>query len=117
MDHFEVRRFGSIQRHPMLSCLSRVFLSEFCLKYRGESPRLDRMPGSHGRSAALSDLVSRETLFPETGRINCSAIGANATAKQQGCTLPSTPYNTTITCNRHKTEKHTQMSLESLVAL
>jgi SRSO17 transposase len=31
MDHFEVRRFLSIQRHLILSCLSHIFLSEFCL--------------------------------------------------------------------------------------
>jgi hypothetical protein len=35
MDHFEVRKFGSIQRHLILSCLSHVFLSEFCWKHRG----------------------------------------------------------------------------------
>jgi len=75
------------------------------------------MPGSHGRSAALSDLVSRGTLFPETGRIDCSAIGVNATAKPQSGSQPSTSNNKTITCDRYKTEKHTKMSLESLVAL
>jgi transposase len=40
LDHFEVRKFGSIQRHLILSCLSHVFLSEFCLKHRGENPDL-----------------------------------------------------------------------------
>jgi SRSO17 transposase len=117
IDHFEVRKFCSIQRHLILSCLSHVFLSEFCLKHRGEKFRLDRMPGAHGRGPALCNLVSRGTLFPETGRIDCSATGVNTTAKHQGGPLPSTLYNKTITCDRHQTEKHTQMSLESLVAL
>jgi len=117
MDHFEVRKFRSIQRHLFLSCLSHVFLSEFCLKHRGKKSGLDGLSGSHGRGPALSDLVSRGTLFPETGRIDCSAIDVNATAKPQGCSQPSTPYNKTITCNRNKIEKHTQMSLEFLVAL
>jgi len=40
VDHFEVRKFLSIQRHLILSCLSHVFLSEFCLKYRGKNPGL-----------------------------------------------------------------------------
>ena len=101
----------------LLSCLSHLFLSEFCLKYRGEKSGLDSMPGSHGYISALSDLVSRRALFPETGRIDCSAIGVNATAKPQSCSQPSTPHNQTITCYRHKIEKHKQMSLESLVAL
>jgi SRSO17 transposase len=117
MDHFEVRKFCSIQRHLILSCLSHVFLSEFCLKHRGEKFGVDGMPSSHGRSAALFDLVSRGTLFPETGRIDCSAIGVNATAKPQSGSQPSTPHNQAITCDRYKTEKHKQMSLEALVAL
>ena len=117
MDHFEVRKFRSIQRHLFLSCLSHVFLSEFCLKYRGEKFGVDDMPGSHGRSAAMFDLVSWGTLFPETGRIDCSAISVNTTAKPQSHSQPSTPHNKTITCGRHKTEKYTKMSLESLVAL
>jgi SRSO17 transposase len=117
MDHFEVRKYCSIQRHLILSCLSHVFLSEFCLKNRWEKPRLDYMPSSHGSGPALSDLVSRWTLFPETGRIDCGAIGVNATAKQQSCSQPPTPHHQTITYDRHKTEKHKQMSLESVVAL
>jgi hypothetical protein len=56
MDHFEVRKFRSIQRHLFLSCLSHVFLSEFCLKHRGEKSGLDGMPGSHGRGQALSEM-------------------------------------------------------------
>ena len=117
MDHFEVRKFRSIQRRLFLSCLSHVFLSEFCLKYRREKFGVDGMPGSHCRSAALSDLVSRGALFPKTGRIDCGATGVNTTAKSQNCSQPSTSYNKTITYDRHKIEKHTQMSLESLVAL
>ena len=117
MDHFEVRKFLSIQRHLILSCLSHIFLSEFCLKHRGEKPWLDGLPGPHCCGPALSDLVSRRALFPQTGPIDCRAIGVNATAKQQSCSLPSTPNNQTITCDRHKTQKHQQMSLESLVAL
>ena len=117
MDHFEVRKFCSIQRHLILSCLSHVFLSEFCLKHRGEKLRFNHMPGSHGRGTALPDLVSRRTLFPQTGRIDCSAIDSNATEKSQGFSQPSMSNNQTVTCNRHKIEKHKQMSLESLVAL
>lgn len=117
MDHFEVRKFRSIQRHLILSCLSHVFLSEFCLRYRGEKSRPNAMPGPHRSSEALSDLVSRRALFPETGRIDRCAIGLNATPKQQGRSQPSTAYNQAIACDRHKTEEHKQMSLELLVAL
>jgi hypothetical protein len=117
MDHFEVRKFRSIQRHLILSCLSHVFLSEFCMKYRGEKSRVDALPGPHSGGKALSSLVSRRPLFAETGRNDCCAIGVNATAKQQGRSQPPTPRNQEITHDRHKTKEHNQMSLELLVAL
>jgi len=117
MDHFEVRKFCSIQRHLILSCLSHVFLSEFCLRYRGGKSGPDAMPSSHGGSEPLSSVVSRRALFPETGRTDCCAIGVNATAKQQGRSQPSTPRNQAITYDRHKTEDRNQMSLEMLIAL
>jgi SRSO17 transposase len=63
MDHFEVRKYPSIQRHLILSCLSHVFLSEFCQKYRGEKSRLDRLPGSDGHSRSGATLVSRWPLL------------------------------------------------------
>jgi hypothetical protein len=75
------------------------------------------MSSSHSRGPALSDLVLRVALFPETGRIDCSAIDVNATAKSQSCSQPSTLYNKAITYDRNKIKKHTQMSLEFLVAL
>ena len=117
MDHFEVRKFRSIQRHLILSCLSHVFLSEFCIKHRGGKSRLDHMPGPHRSSKALPSLVSRGALFAETGRTDCCAIGVNTTAKHQSCAKPQTPYNPSITCHRYQTQKHDQMSLGTFVAL
>jgi len=117
MDHFEVRKFCSIQRHLILSCLSHVFLSEFCMKHWGKKSRTDALPSPHRSSEALSSLVLRRSLFPQTGRIDCRAIGVNATAKQQGRSQPQTPYNPPITCHRYQTQKHDQMSLGTLVAL
>jgi len=117
MDHFEVRKFRSIQRHLILSCLSHVFLSEFCMKHRGEKSPTDALPGPHRSSKALSSLVSRRSLFAETGRTDCRAIGVNAAAKQQGRSQPPTSHNQAITYDRHKIEEHNQMSLDLLVAL
>ena len=116
MDHFEVRKFLSIQRHLILSCLSHVFLSEFCLKYRGKKSRPDGVPSTHGHGDADCAVGSRGPLFPQVCRIDQRAIGLNATPHHQGRTQPSPSNNTAITCNRHQIEKHNQMSLESLVA-
>jgi SRSO17 transposase len=93
MDHFEVRKFISIQRHLILSCLSHVFLSEFCLKYRGEKPGPQYMPGANGDCSTLSGLVPEGPLQPQIGRKHRYAIGVNATAKHQSRSQPSTAYN------------------------
>jgi SRSO17 transposase len=63
MDHFEVRKFCSIQRHLILSCLSHVFLSEFCLKHRGEKSGSDRLPGADRHGDAGTVVGSGWTLF------------------------------------------------------
>jgi SRSO17 transposase len=84
MDHFEVRKFCSIQRHLILSCLSHVFLSEFCLKYRGEKSWSDRVPSAHSDSNAGTVVGSMRPLFPQICRIDQCAIGFNATPQHQG---------------------------------
>lgn len=117
MDHFEVRKYIAIQRHLILSCMSHVFLSEFHLKYRGEKPESDVMPGANGHGNAGADMVAGWALFPEVRRTDCCAINVNATPHRESSTKPQTPYNPPITCHRYQTQEHDQMSLETLVAL
>jgi len=117
MDHFEVRKFGSIQRHLILSCLSHVFLSEFCWKYRGEKPGADDLPGAYGDGAAGGTLGSQRPLFAEVRRADQRAIDVNATAKRQGGSQPPTPHDHSFTQDWHQIENHNQVSLETLVAL
>jgi len=93
MDHFEVRKFISIQRHLILSCVSHAFLSEFCLRHRGEKTGPDVVPGTDGNRVACSLVGQRRALFPEIRRNHRSAIGLNATTKRQGALQPSTAYN------------------------
>lgn len=117
MDHFEVRKFLSIQRHLILSCLSHVFLSEFCWKHRGGKPRPDGLPGPHGHGEAGTAMGSLRPLFAEVRRGDQRAIDVNATAKRQGRPQPPTPNDRPFTRDRHQTENHNQVSLETLVAL
>jgi len=117
MDHFEVRKFLSIQRHLILSCLSHVFLSEFCLKFRGEKSGPDGVPSAHSHSNAGPAVGSRWPLFPQVCRIDQCAIGVNATPQRQGGSQPPTSDYCPFTCHRNQFEKHSQMSLETLVAL
>lgn len=117
MDHFEVRKFLSIQRHLILSCLSHVFLSEFCWKYRGKKSGPDTLPGSYGHGEAGVTVGTRRPLFAEVRRADQRAIDVNATAKRQSRPQPPTPDHRSFTCHRHQTEIHHQVSLEMLVAL
>ena len=93
MDHFEVRKFLSIQRHLILSCLSHVFLSEFCLKHRGKKSRTDGLPGSHLDISAGTTLGLWWTMFPQISRNDRYAIDVNATAQYQILAEPLPQYN------------------------
>jgi SRSO17 transposase len=96
LDHFEVRHFRSIQRHLILSCLSHVFLSEFCLDQRGKKSRPDGGPDPHGDGKALPPVVPRRPLFPEIRRNHRRAIGINATAQRPIRPLPSATYSQAV---------------------
>ena len=117
MDHFEVRKFLSIQRHLILSCLSHVFLSEFCWKHRGGKSGPDTLPGSYGHGEAGVAVGPRRPLFAEVRRADQRAIDVNATAKRQSRPQPPTPNYSSFTRHRHQIENHHQVSLEMLVAL
>lgn len=117
LDHFEVRKFGSIQRHLILSCLSHIFLSEFCLKHRGEKSGPDGLPDPDGHSAVGAVVGSGRTLLAEVCRTDRGAVDANAAAQRQGGPLPPPPNDRSFTRHRHHLEKHNQMSLGALVAL
>jgi SRSO17 transposase len=117
MDHFEVRKFVSIQRHLILSCLSHVFLSEFCWKHRGEKPGPDGLPSPdrHGDADALVDAGG--PLLAEVRRTDPYAADGNARAKRQSGPQPPSSNHRSFTCPRHQTQEPNQMSLETLVAL
>jgi hypothetical protein len=117
MDHFEVRKFVSIQRHLILSCLSHVFLSEFCWKHRGEKPRPDGLPGPDRHGEAGPGVGAGWPLFAEVRRTNPYATDGNARAKRQSGPQPPSPNHRSFTCPRHQIEEPNQMSLETLVAL
>ena len=93
MDHFEVRKFVSIQRHLILSCVSHVFLSEFCLRHRGEKSGTDLVPDTDGDGLADTAVDLRRTLFPEIRRDHRGAIGFNTTPQCQSASQPSTAYH------------------------
>ena len=52
MDHFEVRRYGAIQRHLALSMVSLLFLVKETDRLRGEKSLVDCVAGGAGPERA-----------------------------------------------------------------
>lgn len=117
LDHFEVRKFLSIQRHLILSCLSHVFLSEFCLRHRGGKSGPDGLPDPDRDGAAGPPVGPGRTLFAEVCPTTRHAIDVNATAQRQGRPQPPSSNHRSFTRHRHQTQRHNQMSLETSIAL
>ena len=53
LDHFEVRRYGSIRRHLTVSMVSHLFLAEGADRLRGKKSGRDGVPGQARRGHAL----------------------------------------------------------------
>jgi SRSO17 transposase len=117
LDHFEVRKYPSIVRHLILTCISHLFLAEFWLVHRGEKSRVDDLPGSHSHAGPGSRLDSRRPLLAATGRIDCRAVGDNAGAKRRGTTFASKAHHPTFTRDWDTAEEHTHLQVAKVLAL
>jgi len=117
MDHFEVRQYPSIVRHLILTCISHLFLAEFCLAHRGEKPGADRLPGADRHASPGARLDSRRALLTQTGRIDRRATGHNAGAKRRRPSLASQANPPTFARDRDRAEKHTHLQVAKMLAL
>jgi len=117
MDHFEVRQYRSIQRHLILTCLSHVFLSEFCQRHRGEKSQSDGLPGANGSGETGTVVDHRTALFTEVRPDHQRRFDRYTTAKRQSSALPSPPNDQEITGCRYFSQRHNSLLLESLIAL
>lgn len=117
MDHFEIRKYRSIVRHLIVTCISHLFLAEFREAERGEKSGADGLPGTVGHASPDSHLDSRWPLFAATGRIDCRTIGDNAGAKRRGPTFASKANHPTLTRARDTAEKHTHLQVAAVLAL
>ena len=117
MDHFEVRRYLSIRRHLILSCVSHLFLAEFRQASRGEKPATDRGAAASGDGNAGWNLVSWRSLLASPARTNQPAADSHAASQCQGPTHPSQTNHTPAAHHRSESERPTHLSLESFVAL
>jgi SRSO17 transposase len=117
MDHFEVRKFRSIQRHLILSCVSYLFLAEFHQAHRGEKTEPDGLPGPHRDQPLGAHLDSWRPLLPGACRTDRSPIAPHPTAHRQERPQPSQDDPAAFARNRAVSREPTHVSMEPLVAL
>ena len=117
MDHFEVRKYPSIVRHLILTCISHLFLAEFLLAHRGKKSGVDHPPGAEGHARPDPGMDSRWSLLSPAGRINRGAIGHNAGAQCRESLLESEANHPAITRNRDMVEKHPHLQVATMLAL
>ena len=117
MDHFEVRKYLSLRRHLILSCLSYLFLAQFHQEHRGGKPGADGVPGPHGGGAVGADLVAWGPLHAAVGPVDPPTTGPYPAASGQGPSLPSSADDPPPACRGAESQEPTHVSLASVVAL
>ena len=117
LDHFEVRQYGSITRHLLLTCVSHLFLAEFVQARREKKSRTDRVPGAHRDPPTRAALAARRTLLAPPGRGDRGAIVRNAAARRGGRPQPPQANDTTIAGDRNTAMRRTHLSVAKEVAL
>ena len=117
LDHFEVRRYGSITRHLLLTCVSHLFLAEFVQARRGKKSRADRVPGANGHARPRARVAPRRTLLAPPGRNHRGAIGDNPATKCRRSPQPSQANAATIEGHRNHDPRATHLSVANEVAL
>jgi SRSO17 transposase len=126
LDHFEVRKYQSIQRHLLLSCVSHLFLAEFHQRHAaaggatsggGEKKDADDQPGGHGDQPPGAALGLWRPLLASPGGNDQRANRDNTTAQRQGGEKPPQANDPQITQVGHQPENLETMSMAENVAL
>ena len=117
LDHFEVRKYLSIERHLILSCVSYLFLAEFQREHRGGKFGTLAVPSPHRHGPTGSDVVSWGPLFEESGPDDPAATTRHPGAQRQSPTQPPQTHPSQVARSRTIFEGLTQVSLASFVAL
>ncbi len=117
MDHFEVRKYPSIVRHLMLTCISHLFLAEFWLAHRGEKLGADDLPSAGGHASPDPGLDPWRSLLSPTRPIDRSAIGHNAGAERRSPSIASEANHQAFTRDWDPTGKHKSLQMAKVLAL
>lgn len=117
LDHFEVRKYLSIQRHLIVSCVSYLFLAEFQTRHRGEKSGPDALPDPHRHGETGADVATWRTLFETFGRVDSGPVAYHPETLRQGQRQPSQTNAATPAGNWPASERPAPMQLASYVAL
>ena len=117
LDHFEVRKYISIQRHLILTCVSHLFLAEFCLKHRGKKSGSDRLPGTLRHSSIGPHLEPARTMLRTPGRVDQHPTETDATAQRSCAQEASQADAAETTRNRRDIAGLPHLSLDAKIAV
>lgn len=117
LDHFEVRRYGSITRHLLLTCISHLFLAECWLAERGGKAGPDALPASDGHAGVGADLGAWGAVFASTRRDDCSVADADAATQCRLKPVASQDHDSTIAPTWDTFEGHTHLHVAQVLAL
>ncbi|MFQ5705626.1 MAG: IS701 family transposase [Gemmatimonadales bacterium] len=116
MDHFEVRRYLSIQRHLILTCVSHLFLAEFRLDHGGKKKGTHDRPGPDHHESVGFLVGPRGTMLSKACGSHRRAIAFNAAAQRRRPPGPSQANHTAITRNWRETQRPEHVSMAKKVA-
>jgi SRSO17 transposase len=117
LDHFEVRKYLSIERHLIVSCVSYLFLAEFQQAHRGGKSGTNTLSDPHGHGETGAGVASWRTLFESVGRVAGEPVAYHpATCRQSPRQSPQANL-TPIASNRPAPERPASLQLASYVAL
>jgi SRSO17 transposase len=114
LDHFEVRKYLSIQRHLILTCISHLFLSEFCLKHRKKKSGPDRLPSAHRHTSFGAPVEPRGPMFPTAGRVHQHPTETHPATQHACATQALSADATEITRNRRQIDSLPHLSLAKI---
>jgi SRSO17 transposase len=117
LDHFEVRKYISITRHFILTCVSHLFLAEFWLEHRGKKSRADHLPSAHCREHPCANLERGWPMFPEIGETDQQAVESDAASQRKGSQKSQKTNRTETTRDGHQITRSRGMFLAQHVAL
>ena len=117
MDHYEVRKYLSIVRHLVLTCISHLFLAEFWLAHRGEKSGADHLPGADGNAGPGAAVDWRRPLLPTPGRRARGPTGRNAGTEYPGPIVAPQANHPAFACDRNMPQEHTHLQVAKVLAL